>query len=153
MNSHPDSTHKHEQGMALFMAVFILTLVSMVALAGLQNSENESTAGGRSRAVQNMIYAADSGIEYAASRVARKNFTGFSLDLGNGLTVESRRRTESAPSALGDAGVGPPPDGYDVTAYSTSVFLVNVTATSSTGSVVELESKMGTLSDGGGGYR
>ena len=142
--------------MALFMAVFILTLVSMVALAGIQNSENESVAGGRSRSTLRMLHAADAGIEYAAARVAKNNFAPFSIDLGDGRTVESRRRSEGSAQSLSEAGLGLPPEGFALpsgggtTGYVTNVYQVNITATSSDGSVVELESKMGILSIGGG---
>jgi hypothetical protein len=158
MITQTDSTHRHEQGMALFLAVFILTLVSMVALAGIQNSENEATSSGRSRATMRVLYAADAGIEFAASRIAKNNVAPFNLDLGGGRTVQSRRRTDPAPVGFEQSGQGRPPDGFALpsgggaTAYVTNTFLVNVTATSTTGSVVELESKLGVLGVGGGGY-
>jgi hypothetical protein len=158
MITQPDSTHRRDQGMALFLAVFILTLVSMVALAGIQNSENEATSSGRSRASMRMLHAADAGIEFAASRVAKNNFASFSLDLGGGRNVESRRRSDPNPINISEAGRGLAPEGFAIpsgagsTGYVTDVYLVNVTATSANGSVVELESKLGILAVDGGGY-
>ena len=149
---------RREQGMALFMAVFILTLVSMVALTGIQDSESEATASGRSRANTRMLLAADSGIELAASRLAEfpPDLSAFDVDLGGGIIVESRSRTDDDPQPLSYAGVGPTPEGYALpsgggsTGYATSIYQVNVTASSNSGSLVELEAKMGILSLGGG---
>jgi hypothetical protein len=153
MIDQPTFTHRHDQGMALFMAVFILTLVSMVALAGIQNSENEATASGRSRSSLRMLHAADAGLQYAAARDSHLEIGSFSLDLGDGRTVQSRRRDQVGAQPLSDAGVGEPPEGYAVctgsgVCYVTRLYLVNVTATSNAGSVIELESKLGILSAG-----
>ena len=158
MTNQGTSAPRREQGMALFVAVFILTLVSMVALTGIQNSENEATASGRSRSTMRVLYAADAGIELASSRLAQMppDLTAFDIDLGGGRRAQSRTRTDTSTQPLSYSGIGPPPEGYALhsgggsTGYATDVYQVNVTATSNTGSIVEVESKMGILSDGGG---
>ena len=158
MTSQAPPTCRREQGMALFIAVFVLTLVSMVALSGMQNSENEATASGRSRASMRVLYAADAGIELATSRISQlpPDLSPFDEDLDNGLNVQSRTRQDGSPQPLTYSGTGVTPEGYALssgggsTGYVTDVYQANVTATSNAGAIVELESKLGILSVGGG---
>ena len=155
----PEARHarKSEHGMALVVSVFVLMMISMVAILAIQNSGDESAAGGRTRNVVRSLYAAEGGVEFAKNRIlqAPPNLAPFNLNLGNARTVQSRTRTDATPQPIAYSGSGPPPEGYGINigvGYTNELYVVAVTSSAIDGGTVELEVKLGKLESGTGGY-
>jgi hypothetical protein len=136
-------------GSALIITIFVLTIVSFLALSGMRNSERESTSGARSRSTSRTLAAADAGLHLALNRLAQNppNLNAFDIDLLDGANVQSRARGESGPQILRQEQLGTPKDGYGIgvgsgVGFSTRVYLVNTTATVGS-STVELQAKLG----------
>ena len=136
--------------MALLVTVFVLLLVGAVAVAAIHHSGEESAAGGRTRATMRNLYAADSGIQLALTRIAQSPPTTvpFSVNLQGGHTAQSRARTDATPQPLVQAGYGPPPDGFELGTYFNELYLVTVTSSSPNGGTAELEAKLSRLGTG-----
>ena len=152
MKERSPSDLRRSDGMALLVTVFVLLLVGAVAVAAIHHSGEESAAGGRTRATMRNLYAADSGIEIALTRLAQNppNLTAFSEDLQGGRTVESRTHAEVAPVPLSRTGFGPPPEGYELDSYFNEIYRVNVTATAQNAVSAEVEAKLARLQAGSG---
>ncbi len=143
---------RNESGVALLVAVFVLMLVGLAAISSIQSSEDESTAGGRSRSAVAALYQADAGIALAFNRVQQTppNIDPIDLDLGYGRSVQSRARADTGAQPLAEAGTGLPPDGYQIAdgsgdGYYSILYLVNVTALNGTQAVAEIEAMVGAL--------
>ena len=149
-------SRKREEGVALVTAVLILIVVAMVAVAALQSSEQELRAGGRSRSTMSSFYAAEAGIEYAENRIrAPRDLSGFGFALADGSTVQSRKRGQSGPQPLVEAGLGNPPSGYQInigSGFQNELFDLNVTASKPNSPTSELEVKVGVLTTNSGAY-
>ena len=142
-------TARRESGSALLITVLVLLLVSMLALNSLKDAEQESTAGGRSRATSRTLYAADAGIQLALTRMAQTPpvLDSFDVDLADGANVQSRQRTDASPQDISQVSLGVAEEGYslNVEGGATSiskVFQVNVTATYTNAAVAELEARL-----------
>jgi len=140
---------RHQAGVAVLMTSLVLVLVALIAFTALRRSEQESTAGGRSRATTRSIQAADAGVQLALSRLRESppNLNAFDIDLVEGANLQSRTRTETSAQDLDQAGLGEPEEGYALNMGSgvasvKRVFLVNVTAEAG-GSTAEVEAKLG----------
>jgi hypothetical protein len=138
---------KRRTGSALVITVLVLTVVSLLAIAGIRNAERESTTSARSRNTTRTLAAADSGIQLVLNRIAQSppNLTGVDVELADGASVQSRTRDEVGPQALNQIGLGTPKEGYGIgvgsgVGFITRIFLVNTTATAG-GSTVELQAK------------
>jgi hypothetical protein len=145
-----------EQGMALFITVFVLLLIGAVAVAAINHSREEATAGGRARATMRTFYSADSGIQLALMHIAQNppNLNPFNITIDGGRTVQSRTRADATPQPLVRTGFGPPPEGYEInvgSAFFNEIFLVNVTSTAPNGASAELEARLARLQAGSGG--
>jgi hypothetical protein len=134
-------------------------LMGLVALAAIQNSEDESTAGGRTRSAVSALYQADAGVEIALNRVRQTppDLSPIDVSFANGDGVESRTRSEANAQPLAFAGTGAPPDGYALASgggggYFSEIYQVNLTALRGAQAVAEVEAKIGALAVGGGGY-
>ena len=156
---HEESLPRGERGSALLVTTLVLMLVALLALTSLKDAEQESTAGGRSRATARTLYAADAGVQLALSRLAQgqPNLDAFDVDLGNGTNVQSRRRTDAAPLPIAPAGSGGPSPGYGLgmegsATAVTEVFEVPVTATYTNNAAVELEVRLNRTSVMAVGY-
>jgi len=145
---------KREQGIALITVVLVIFLLTASALSSVDFTEQESRASGQSRATMRSLYAADAGIQLATSRIQPpEDLSAFTFALADGTVVESRKRSDGAPQAIGGATAGRPPDGYEVnagTGFQFNVYQLNVTAVGNNDLTSELEAKVGVL--GAGGY-
>ena len=108
-----------QQGSALLITMLVLVLVSMLAVSGLDRSQEESTSGARLRSSTRTLHAADSGIRLAMSRVAQSppKLDAFDMTLA-GATVVRAGDAAGLPANPGTATVEAfrtVVDGYDVT--------------------------------------
>ena len=150
---------RRERGAALLITSLILVVVGAIAFTSIRHSEQESTAGARSRASTRTFYAADAGIQLAASRLAQEppDLSAFDIDLANSLNVQSRTRTETVPQALDQIGLGELGEGESLNldggvATITRIYRVTVTATSPNGSSAEVEAKINRTGGEATGY-
>src|SRR5689334_18501930 len=75
-----------EAGIALLIAIFVLLLISVVAIALVVSSGTESALAGNYRSSTGVYYAALSGLEEARGRLLSKNPDAFSTtNAGNFL--------------------------------------------------------------------
>lgn len=148
---------KHERGMALLISVFVLMLVGLVAVSSLQNSEDESTAGGRTRSAVRSLYEADSGIQIAMNRLTQIPLPAdfdrpINFNLGGDHSVQSKTWGDATPQNIKFAGNGQTRDGMQLmsglsgggTTFS-AVYQVNMTAVHGTRSVAEVEARLSTF--------
>ncbi len=144
-------------GMAILITTVALLLIAMVGLTSLEHSREESTSGGRSRNVARTLHAADAGIEFARNRLSQipRVLVGFSLNLLDGASVQSRRRTDTAVQDLTEIGAGGAWDGYTLNTgsptLSSRIYHVNVTGTAGS-AVVEVEARFSVAEPGTGSY-
>ena len=152
-------TSRREAGAALLVTALVLMVVSLLGFAAIRNSEQESSASARSRATTRSLYAADAGVQLALSRLSQNppNLTAFSVNLVDGVTLESRARTETNPVDLDQVNqaVGGK-EGFSVNVgagskYVSRVFQVNVTSTGG-GSTTEVEARLNRIGPEGTGY-
>lgn len=149
---------KRQGGSALIVTVLVLVVVTLLAVAGIRNSEQESTAGARSRATTRTLHAADAGVELALSRLNESppNLNAFSVPLADGMTLESRSRTQTNPVDLDQLGIAAGEEGFGVNVgagaiYVSRVFQVNVTSTGGN-STAEVEARLNRLEPEATGY-
>jgi len=140
---------KREGGAALLITALILVVVGALAFTSIRHSEQEKTAGARSRSTTRTFYAADAGIQLAMNRLGQEpaDLTAFDVPLADGHNVQSRTRSELVPQDLDQIGLGEVAEGESLNAGAgvgtvTRVFLVTVTATSPIGSTAEVEAKI-----------
>jgi hypothetical protein len=78
MQSERQPSHRHsERGVALLIAIFVLLLVSVVAIALLVSSGTETALGSNYRSSSTVYYAALAGLEEARGRLLSKNANYF----------------------------------------------------------------------------
>jgi hypothetical protein len=89
-------TRQNEAGIALLISIFILLLISVVAIALIVSSGTESALAGNYRSATGVYYAALSGLEEARGRLLSKNpdsfkttATGFLPSPGTTLAIGS----------------------------------------------------------------
>jgi hypothetical protein len=145
-----------ERGSAMLVVTIVMLLIGTIAVSAINQSGGEAAASGRTRAITRNLYAADSGIQLAESRLAQgvPNTNPISFVFEGGQTVESRRRSEIGSQPLVKVGTGPPPDGYQINAgssFSNSVYLINITSVAPNRTTTELESRLVRLQAGTGG--
>jgi hypothetical protein len=70
-------TRRREAGIALLISIFILLLISVVAIALVVSSGTESALAGNYRSATSVYYAALSGLEEARGRLLTKNASAF----------------------------------------------------------------------------
>jgi hypothetical protein len=146
--SHPDSETR-SGGSALIVTTLILLLVSMLVLSSIKDSEQESTAGARSRAASRTLYAAEAGIQLALARLIQTppNLDAFDIDLADGANVQSRTRSEASPTDIDQVGLGEVTEGFalNVGGGATSLsrlYELNVTAAYANAAAAELEARL-----------
>jgi hypothetical protein len=86
-----------ERGIALLIAIFILLLISVVAIALIVSSGTESALAGNYRSSTDVYYAAMAGLEEARGRLAAKNPNSFKA------TTTGFLPAGGAPFAIGGA--------------------------------------------------
>src|SRR5580704_5052808 len=78
MRARRQTRTKHtERGVALLISIFILLLISVVAIALIVSSGTESALAGNYRSSTGVYYAALAGIEEARGRLSTKNPNSF----------------------------------------------------------------------------
>jgi Tfp pilus assembly protein PilX len=70
-------TRRREAGIALLISIFILLLISVVAIALIVASGTESSLAGNYRSATGVYYAALAGLEEARGRLSAKNANSF----------------------------------------------------------------------------
>lgn len=97
--NHKSRRRRSEQGIALLIAIFVLLLISVVAIALLVSSGTETALGANYRSSSTVYYAALAGLEEARGRLLPKNPNYFgasvispttSFPLGQTLYVINR---------------------------------------------------------------
>lgn len=78
---------RSEQGIALLIALFVLMLISVVALSMLLSSGTESSIAGNYRLATQSFYAAHAGLEEARGRMWVKSPNALGTSLPNPMTV------------------------------------------------------------------
>jgi hypothetical protein len=72
-----------EKGAALFLAILVLFILTVMGIALMFTTSIEQTLAGTDTKVSKVFYAADSGIEYAAGRLRTDiNFVGGPMPVG-----------------------------------------------------------------------
>ena len=102
MNKYRKTRRHPEKGIALLIAIFVLLLISVVAIALLVSSSTETALGANYRASSTVYYAALAGLEEARGRLAPKNPTHFTsaviptpFPLGQAVYVMNRLTGEN----------------------------------------------------------
>src|SRR6201988_5054630 len=72
-------TRRREAGFALLISIFILLLISVVAIALIVSSGTESALAGNYRSSTAVYYAALSGLEEVRSRLRANNPSSFNI--------------------------------------------------------------------------
>src|SRR5277367_5297963 len=75
MNKNHKTRRRAEKGIALLIAIFVLLLISVVAIALLVSSGTETALGANYRSSSTVYYAALAGLEEARGRLLPKNPT------------------------------------------------------------------------------
>jgi Tfp pilus assembly protein PilX len=78
-------TRRRETGIALLISIFVLLLISVVAIALIVSSGTESALAGNYRSSTGVYYAALSGLEEARGRLLPKNPSSFKNTAGGFL--------------------------------------------------------------------
>src|SRR5580692_3043049 len=73
MNKERKTVRRSQKGIALLIAIFVLLLISVVAIALLVSSGTETALGANYRASSTVYYAALAGLEEARGRLFPKN--------------------------------------------------------------------------------
>lgn len=140
---------RRQGGAALLVTTLVLLLVGMLALTSIKDSEQESTAGARSRATARTLYAADAGIHLALSRLSQTppDLNSFDVDMADGANVQSRSRSQAGPVAIQQVSIGQAEDGYALNVGGgasslTRIYQVNVTASYANAAAAELEARL-----------
>jgi Tfp pilus assembly protein PilX len=105
-------TRRREAGIALLISIFILLLISVVAIALIVASGTESSLAGNYRSATGVYYAALAGLEEARGRLSAKNANSFTNTASPGF-LPSPLLIGSARYVLNPG----PADGNVLTAY------------------------------------
>lgn len=89
---------RRENGIALLISIFILLLISVVAIALIVSSGTESALAGNYRSATGVYYAALAGLEEARGRLLAKNPNAFKITNPTGFLPAS-----GTPLNIGDA--------------------------------------------------
>lgn len=74
---------RSEEGFILFLAIFILLIVTVAGLATMLSTSMDLTLSGNDTKVSKVFYAADSGIAFAAANLSKDvNFVGGVMPIG-----------------------------------------------------------------------
>src|SRR6266850_4486073 len=76
---------RREAGIALLISIFVLLLISVVAIALIVSSGTESALAGNYRSSTGVYYAALAGLEEARGRLVVKNPNSFNTTAGGFL--------------------------------------------------------------------
>jgi hypothetical protein len=74
---------RREEGFVLFLAIFVLLIVTAAGLATMLTTSMDLTLSGNETKVSKVFYAADSGVGYSAARLRSDvNFVGGAMPVG-----------------------------------------------------------------------
>lgn len=86
MNKTPRVRGRHgdsEKGMALFLAILLLLVITVMGVALMFTASIEQTLAGTETKISKIFYAADSGIEYGSAMLnSTVNYTGGVMPVG-----------------------------------------------------------------------
>jgi hypothetical protein len=85
MNASPHFRQRrsHEKGMALFLAILLLLVITVMGVALMFTASIEQTLAGTETKISKIFYAADSGIEYGSAMLnSTVNYTGGVMPVG-----------------------------------------------------------------------
>jgi hypothetical protein len=85
MNASPHFRRRrsHEKGMALFLAILLLLVITVMGVALMFTASIEQTLAGTETKISKIFYAADSGIEYGSAMLnSTVNYTGGVMPVG-----------------------------------------------------------------------
>ena len=85
----PPRTEGGETGSALLLALFTLTLLTVLGLSVSAVTESEMLIGANERTLQRVFYAADSGVHLASARAVVEN-DRRPVTAGSGLLIQNR---------------------------------------------------------------
>jgi hypothetical protein len=110
------------------------------------------------------LFAASAGVELSRTRIRQGNLVPFSIPMGGGVQVQSRRRSQGAPQPIVPLGTSGQ-SANNMINIGTSIgiteemYQVNVTGSTQGGALAEVEAKVsytgpgsGSGSTAGGGY-
>jgi hypothetical protein len=79
----PRGAARREEGFVLFLAIFVLLIVTVAGLATMLAASTDLTLSGNETKVSKVFYAADSGIGYCAARLRTDvNYIGGTMPVG-----------------------------------------------------------------------
>src|SRR5712664_3441903 len=81
--NHPNRHKKSESGVALLIAIFVLMLISVIAISLVVESGSESTLAGNYRSSATAYLAGAAGLEEARGRLLPKNADYFNNTVAN----------------------------------------------------------------------
>jgi PilX N-terminal len=128
----PRSYRKSEKGIALFLSVLLLLVITVMGVALMFTASLEQTLTATETKISKIFYAADSGIEYAGGMLASSiNYAGGPMPVGissyyPGSPTADMTVTIAPPVLLGWAdliGYGAPSEGE---AYGSPKFVENL---------------------------
>ena len=76
---------RREEGFILFLAIFVLLIVTVAGLATMLATSMDLTLSGNETKVSKVFYAADSGIGYSAAQTAHGRQLRWRADAGRRL--------------------------------------------------------------------
>jgi hypothetical protein len=71
-----------ERGAALFLAILVLFILTVMGIALMFTTSIENTLAGTETKISKIFYAADSGIEYAGAMLSTVGYTGGVMPVG-----------------------------------------------------------------------
>lgn len=104
-----DDSRRGERGSALFLALVLIVVLTLIGMALLTRSMLVTRIAGSERWSTKAFYAADSGIEVAKTRLRTRTTTGFTFDVADLREADRSREVEAIEVQVGDMStVGPP---------------------------------------------
>lgn len=77
------ASRRHEEGFILFLAVFVLLIVTVAGIATMLATSMDLTLSGNETKISKIFYAADSGISYSAAQLRSDvNYVGGQMPVG-----------------------------------------------------------------------
>lgn len=78
-----DGSVRRQEGFVLFLAIFVLLIITVAGLATMLATSMDLTLSGNETKVSKVFYAADSGIEYCAAQLrSNVNYIGGTMPVG-----------------------------------------------------------------------
>lgn len=104
---HAGGRSRGERGFALFLAILLLLILTVLGIALMFTASTEQTLSGNETKVSKVFYAACSGVDYATAKLSSdKNYVGGQMPVGvsshyTGLAAGDIQVTVSRPINIG----------------------------------------------------